>query len=444
MKFAYFDCFSGVSGDMTLAALVSAGWAVEELQALPARLKLEHVSIDVTPVRRGAFAATRVEVRAPAQQQHRHLRHIEAILDAAELGNGVRARAKEVFRRLAAAEAEVHGTTIQAVHFHEVGAVDAIVDIVGALVGLDALGVEKVYASTLPLGGGTVLSEHGRIPVPAPATVNLLRGVPVVMGPVEAELVTPTGAALLVTLVEQWGPPPEHRMLGIGTGAGSRDFPEHANVLRLMIGETAGAGRAGRRVDVLETAIDDENPQFLAEILPRLLEQGALDVMLAPVQMKKGRQGTWLIVVSEPSKSEHLARVILAETSSLGVRIRAERRIELERRLDSVETSFGPVLVKVALLPGGVERPHPEFETVREASRRSGAPFRDVSEAAILAWRVLRGGSGSHSGPGEAPQVAPAGPGRRGRRGPQVTERMSLGSPERPKLLPKKRIDRYM
>ena len=400
MRIAYFDCFSGVSGDMTLGALVSAGWPAQELQALPSRLKLENVTIAVSMVKRGAFQAHHVVVDAPGKQPHRHLHHIEAILEAAYLSPAVRERAREVFARLAAAEAEVHGTTIQKVHFHEVGAVDAIVDIVGALVGLEYLGVDQVRAGTLPLGGGTVMCEHGRIPVPAPATANLLRGVPVVMGPIEAELVTPTGAALLSTLVRDWGRPPAMRLERTGIGAGTREFAEQANVLRLLIGEAlAGAEGAGREVAVLETAVDDENPQFLAEIVPRLLAEGALDAMLAPVQMKKGRSGTWLVVVSEPTKSEHLAAVILAETSSLGVRVHLERRIELDRRVDQVETEAGVVLVKVALLPDGSERPHPEFESVREGSRRSGMTLREVSDAAVRAWRNARNVSEGSSVP---------------------------------------------
>lgn len=386
MRVAWFDCFSGVSGDMTLGALVSAGWPVEQLQALPARLHLENVRIDVTVVKRGPFEAHHVVVDATGKQSHRHLHHIEAILDAADLSDRVRSGARDVFRRLAAAEAEVHGTTVEKVHFHEVGAVDAIVDIVGALAGLEFFEVEHVYAGTLPLGGGTVMCEHGRIPVPAPATANLLRGVPVVMGPIEAELVTPTGAALLATLVRDWGRPPAMVLERAGTGAGTRDFPDHPNVLRILLGEMISEPAPGREVAVLETSVDDENPQFLAEILPRLLTEGALDAMLVPVLMKKGRPGSWLVVVSEPTKAEHLAAVILRETTSLGVRVRTERRIVLERRMDTVQTPAGPVLIKVALLPDGTKRPHPEFESVRTAAQRAGMTLQEVSGAALSAW----------------------------------------------------------
>src|SRR5262245_21275542 len=343
---AHFDCASGVAGDMTLAALVSAGWPVRELEALPARLHLEGVTIEVTDTRRGPFAAKHVRVRADGKQPHRHLHHVDAILDRADLPDVVRDRAKQVFLRLAEAEAEVHGSTVQRVHFHEVGAVDAIVDIAGALLGLHALGVESVSASSLPLGGGFVDSQHGRIPVPAPATALLLRGAPVRGGPVQAELVTPTGAALLATLVRSWGDPPAFRLTAVGTGAGTREFPDHPNVLRILLGEVeevgemeagemgrAGAGRGGneRRVAVLETAVDDENPQFLAAAVTELLAQGALDAMVAPVTMKKGRSGMWLVVICEPADATRLAGSVLALTSSLGVRVREERRIELPR-----------------------------------------------------------------------------------------------------------------
>jgi pyridinium-3,5-bisthiocarboxylic acid mononucleotide nickel chelatase len=388
-RIAYFDCFSGVSGDMTLAALVSAGWPAERLRALPGLLKLEGVTIDVRDVRRGPFAAVHVDVQAPAKQPHRHLHHIEAILAAADLPGGVRDRALRVFRRLAEAEASVHGTTVAKVHFHEVGAVDAIVDIAGALLGLAELGVEQVWASTLPLGGGTVMSEHGQIPVPAPATTQLLKGVPVRHGPVEAELVTPTGAALLAELVADWGPPPPYRLVATGVGAGTREFPEHANVLRLILGE-AGGEAAGCEVSVLETALDDETPQHLSDLVGRLLEAGALDAMLAPVLMKKGRPGHWLVVIAEPADARRLADLVLLHSPTLGVRVRTEARVELPRRFEKVTTAWGEVEMKVATLPGGQERAMPEFECVRQLSVANGVSMREISGAAVAAWLSKR------------------------------------------------------
>jgi hypothetical protein len=388
MRIAYFDCFSGVSGDMCLGALVSAGWPSAELEALPARLRLEGVAIKVGEVRRGPFVAKRVEVEVAGGQPHRHLHHVVALIDAAALDPGVRSRAREVFERLADAEAEVHGSTRQKVHFHEVGAADALVDVVGTLEGLRSLGVEEVYASPLRLGRGAVHSEHGLIPVPAPATTLLLRGVPVEMPDIEAELVTPTGAALLTTLVRHWSGEPAFRLERVGTGAGGRDLKQQPNVLRVLIGERESAGLARRRVAVLETALDDDNPQFVADLLPRLLEDGALDAMVVPSMMKKGRPGMWLVVIAEPDRIDVLARALLRETSALGVRVRLEDRYELERRSVEVETRFGRIALKVATLPGEGDRAVPEFESLRAAAERSGRPLREVSEAALAAWRA--------------------------------------------------------
>jgi pyridinium-3,5-bisthiocarboxylic acid mononucleotide nickel chelatase len=387
VRIAWFDCFSGISGDMTLGALVSAGWPAAEVESLPARLRLEGVRVRVSSVMRGPFAATKVDVDVEDQRQpHRHLHHVAAIIAAADVPEVVRERSLAVFRSLAEAEAEVHGSTVEKVHFHEVGAADALVDVVGAVLGLQALGVERVCSSPPRLGRGFVQSQHGRIPVPAPATALLLRGAPVDVGDVEFELTTPTGAALLATLVESWGAPPPFTIERIGTGAGGRDLKEQPNVLRVMLGQAEVPALPRRRVAVLETALDDDNPQFVADLLPRLLAAGALDAMLAPTLMKKGRPGQWLIVVAEPEQVDGLARLLLTESSTLGVRVRMDERIELTRRAAEIETPFGPIALKIASLPGGGERPFPEFESVRAAAERSGRPLREVSAAALAAW----------------------------------------------------------
>ena len=394
MRIAYFDCFSGVSGDMCLGALIGAGAPADRLVGLPQRLKLDGVRVQIGSARRGPFAATRVEVVVEdAKQPHRHLKHIVAILDAADIDAEVRKQAHAVFMRLARAEAEVHGQTLEKVHFHEVGAADALVDIVGTIESLTALGVERVYSTTLRLGRGSVSSEHGRIPVPAPATTLLLRGVPVEIPEIDFELVTPTGAALLATLVEAWVAPPPFRLDVIGTGAGGRDLKEQANVLRVLIGEVAATPLARGRVTVIETAIDDENPQTLAALVPRLLASGAHDAMMVPVVMKKGRLGTWLVVIAPLEHAEALARLVLEGTSTLGVRMRQEERIELERRAVQVATAFGQVSLKLAMLPGGGERAMPEFESVRAVAEQSGRSWREVADAALAAW-----GSGSERG----------------------------------------------
>lgn len=388
MRIAWFDCFAGISGDMTLGALLGAGWDRAALESLPRRLGLEGVSVHVESVRRGPFAAQRVDVRVQEEEQpHRHLHHVAAILERAELHPAVRARALAVFRRLAEAEAEVHGSTVERVHFHEVGAADALVDVAGAVEGLHALGVERVFSSPPRLGGGEVDSQHGRIPVPAPATALLLKGAPVELGPIPMELTTPTGAALLATLVESWERPPAFRIAAIGTGAGGRDPRELPNVLRILIGDVESAAPARREVAVLETAVDDESPQYVAALLPRLLAAGALDAMIAPVTMKKGRPGLWLVVVAPPERADELAQQLLRESTTLGVRVRREERIEADRRFTEVATPHGTVTLKIARLPDGSERAVPEFESLRVAAERSGQPLREVAEAAIASWR---------------------------------------------------------
>ena len=396
MRLAYVDAFSGVSGDMLLGALVSAGWPVEALAEVPRRLKLENVAVTVSDVRRGAFVAKRVEVVAPPGQPHRHLHHLRDLIESADFGAEVRQRAIAVFTRLAEAEAEVHGSTVERVHFHEVGAVDALVDVVGVIEGLRALGVDEVACSPLRLGRGSVRSEHGVIPIPAPATALLVRGAPVEMPDIEAELVTPTGAALVTTLATRWGSAPAFTLERVGIGAGHRDLKEQPNVLRLLIGTRASSlaadegdpGMRRRRVAVLETALDDENPQHVASLAARLTEDGALDAMVVPTGMKKGRPGMGVVVIAEPLMAPDLAARIMRETRSLGVRVREEERFELARRVVRVETAFGAIEVKVASLPGGGERAVPEFESVRAAAESHGRTLAEVTEAALAAWRA--------------------------------------------------------
>ncbi len=392
MRIAYVDAFSGVSGDMMLAALVSAGWPAEALAALPGRLRLEGVSVTVSDARRGPFVAKQVDVAYPPKQPHRHLHHIRAMIEAGDLDATVKAKALAVFTRLA--EAEVHGSTVEKVHFHEVGAVDALVDVVGAIEGLRALGVDELACSPLRLGRGATRSEHGLIPIPAPATALLVRGVPVEMPDIEAELVTPTGAALVTTLATRWGTAPAFTLERIGVGAGHKDLKEQPNVLRLLIGsrvtslaeDEADPGVRRRRVAVLETALDDENPQLVAALTGRLIGDGALDAMVVPSVMKKGRPGMWLVVVAEPAAAASLAARIMRETRSLGVRVREEERFELARRIERVETRFGAIEMKVASLPGGGERAVPEFESVRAAAESHGVPPAEVADAAQAAW----------------------------------------------------------
>ena len=391
MKIAYLDCFSGISGDMWLAALIDAGWPESDLASLPGRLGLDGVTTRVSRERRGSLEAARVRVDVGAAQPLRHLPEVRERIARADVSEAAREKALRVFQRLAEAEAKVHGVSVEKIHFHEVGAADALVDVVGVCWGLERLGVEEVYSSAVPLGRGTVRSEHGVIPVPGPATALLLRGVPVEMPDIQAELVTPTGAALLVSLVARWGSTPPFRVLGQGLGAGSRDLAEQPNVLRLFLGEADAPlldeSQGGRRtVAVLETAIDDAPPQMIAPLVPRLLDAGARDAFLTPIQMKKGRPGVLVTCVCDPGREEELAALLFRESPTLGVRVRREERIELGRYAVEVETAYGKVAAKVALLPDGTRRLMPEYEGLRTVSDRAGVPILEVSRAVIAAW----------------------------------------------------------
>jgi uncharacterized protein (TIGR00299 family) protein len=394
LKIAYFDCFSGVSGDMLLGALVDAGWDAEELRRLPRQLGLDDVSVEVSRVTRGFLEATRVEVKVSRTQPARHLMDVMAVLDRAGLPAAAGDAARRVFESLAAAEAEIHGTTPEEVHFHEVGAADALVDITGTCLGLVRLGVQSVYSSALPLGRGTVRAQHGVLPVPAPATARLLRGVPVEMPDIEAELVTPTGAAVLVAVVDRWGYCPPFTVESQGLGAGGRDLDEQPNALRLFLGETTGPASEAEdaptwtagRVSVLETAIDDAPPQHIAPLLPKLLSAGALDAFLTTIVMKKGRPALLLTTLCRPGEEARLAELVFRETPTLGIRYRREERYELARRQVQVKTAYGVVEAKVATLPGGGERLMPEYESVARLAEERGISLLELSRAVTSAW----------------------------------------------------------
>jgi uncharacterized protein (TIGR00299 family) protein len=388
MKIAYVDGFSGVSGDMFLGALVDLGFDFAELARLPAVLGLAGVTVTEERVRRGPFAALKVDVRVDeAGQPHRHLKHVRAILDGAALPEAVRARALGVFERLADAEAAVHGSTREQVHFHEVGAADALVDIVGACLGMERLGIGATYASALALGSGTVTSAHGVLPVPAPATARLLVGVQVDPAPLEGERTTPTGAALVTTFVGAWGPPPPYRLLGQGVGAGGRDPKDRPNVLRILLGETAGAPDT-RPLAVLESTLDDATPQLLAHVVARLIAAGARDAFTTPAAMKKGRAGATLTVLCDPERVDALARAMFLETPTIGLRVRYEERRELPREEARVTLPEGQVVLKVVTLPDGTRRARPEYDSLAALAKGSGANLDDLSRRALAAFEA--------------------------------------------------------
>ncbi len=446
MRIAYLDCFSGISGDMFLGALVDAGVSprllVETVAALDVGARLE-----ISRVVRGGIAATKVDVYshgekdlprevfweqqgqghshehshshghdhhvqheagarqhspgqqssragapAPHEQGHgRGLKEIRQIIEKASISGTAKATAIRIFEALGAAEAEIHNTSIKSVHFHEVGAVDAMVDIVCAAVGAEAFSVDEWICSPLNVGGGTVKCAHGTLPVPAPATVKLLQDAPVYSSGPQVELVTPTGAAIVKTLAARFGSFPAMKIEKAAYGAGTRDFHEHPNVLRLTIGEaveTAGAHTSHEMITVLEANLDDLSPQVLAYAAEKLLAEGALDVFSVPVQMKKGRPGALLTVLCKTEDAERLTKMIFAETTTLGVRRREERRQTLARRWETVQTSWGKVRIKIASMNGSVSNYAPEYEDCRALAEANHVPLKMVIEEAMRQYRA--------------------------------------------------------
>jgi uncharacterized protein (TIGR00299 family) protein len=384
MKLCYFDAFSGISGDMTVGALLDAGADFGALQAALDSLNLD-ATFTVEKTKRKGIAASKFSVQHGEQKKHRHLPHIEKIIKGGELSETAKANALAVFRRLGEAEAQSHAISIEKIHFHEVGAIDSICDIVGACVALDSLGVSDVYCSNINVGRGTVETEHGTLPVPAPATAALLKGKPIYAAGPETELTTPTGAALMTTLATGFGSLPPVRLLVQGFGAGDKDFPMQANVLRVLLGERSGAAEA-TTVTILETNIDDSTPQVLGYAMERLLEAGALDVTLTPVFMKKDRPATLVSVIATPDLTERLAAILFAETSTLGIRLlQAERRV-LAREIVEVETAFGKIHVKYA--ENGAFSP--EYDDCSRAARTQQVPLRAVIAEASRAFLKVK------------------------------------------------------
>ncbi len=397
MRAVHFDCPSGASGDMILGALVDAGVSLDMLRTELRKLALPGWEITAREVRRGAFRATKVdvEVDAGAHHGHRHLGDIVGILRHSTLTESVKEQAQRIFTRLADAEARVHGTSREEVHFHEVGAVDAIIDITGAAVALSLLGAGSVSASALPIGSGFVQSAHGRIPIPAPGTVELLRGFPVVDTGVAGELVTPTGAAIITTLAQALGRMPAMTVSAVGYGAGTRDLPDTANVLRCFVGErTAPPATAGDTITQIETTIDDMSPQLYEPLMERLLAVGAVDVFLTPVIMKRSRPGTVLTALCPPELVDAVSRVLFEESSTIGVRWSTRERQILPREMVTLTTSYGSLPFKVSRLAGRVVTVTPEFADVARVAREKSVPVREVLEQVRADARRLLGTDG--------------------------------------------------
>jgi uncharacterized protein (TIGR00299 family) protein len=386
-RILYIDAFAGASGDMILGALVDLGVPLKVIRDAVGTLPLEGWRLSSRKVDRHGISARLVRVGTPPEGPGRGWKAISKIIRAGSLAKPVRDRALQIFRRLLEAEARVHGRPFEKVHLHEAGAVDAIIDVVGACAGLQHLAPDSILVSALVTGGGTVRCQHGEYPVPAPATTCLLEGVPATSGGLEGERLTPTGAAILTTVADGWGPMPAMVLRKSGYGSGTRDFPGRPNVLRMMLGE-AGSGGGGGEVIVLECALDDAVPQVVAHTAGRLLQEGALDVWTTPVQMKKGRAGLVVTVLAREDRFQHLAGIVLEETGSLGLRYRRENRLELDRKSSSVKTPYGTIRIKTGLLGGKTARSWPEYEDCAEAARKRNVPLREVQDAALSAWRT--------------------------------------------------------
>ncbi len=386
MTVAYFDTFSGASGDMIVGALLDTGLSMDDLRADLAKLALEGYSISANAVQKRSLAATKFDVTLDDHHDHDHqherrgLADIVGMIGDSSLAQGVKDRAVRVFERLAAAEAAVHGVRVEDVHFHEIGAVDSIVDIVGAAIGLERLGITKIIAGPLRFGSGTIECAHGTLPVPAPATARLAEGFPVEYTGVAGELTTPTGAAILTALADSFGPPPPMKLTTIGIGAGSAERDERPNILRILIGDESDTD--ADVVVILEANIDDASGEIIAYATERLLAAGALDAFSVPIQMKKSRPGVLLSVIAKPEDWARMEEIIFRETTTLGIRRREEARTKLERQFVEVEVFGEPVTVKLGILGGEVVTIAPEYESCARVAQEKNIPLREIYEAA--------------------------------------------------------------
>lgn len=387
MKTLYFDCFAGASGDMILGALVGAGVDPKVLTEQLSLLNVQGFRVHFKTVTRAGLSATHAIVETQHEHKHRHLEDILEIINNSSLTDAVKQRATRIFTRLAEAESRVHNEPIEKIHFHEVGALDAIVDVVGAAICFEILGVERFSSSPLHVGSGFVQMEHGRFPVPPPAVAELLKGVPFYSTEIKGELLTPTGAAIITTVSEQFGAIPSIESTAVGYGAGTREYEGFPNVLRVFIGETRPQDANIDRLTMIETNIDDLSPQVLGHVMERAFELGALDCYFTSVQMKKNRPGTLLSMLCGHDQKNELMRLLFEETTTLGVRTYEVERRALERTVVSVETQYGPIDVKVAVLNGHVVNAMPEFEQCRRLAKGAGIPLKRVEEAARTAWK---------------------------------------------------------
>ncbi|HEX6719443.1 MAG TPA: nickel pincer cofactor biosynthesis protein LarC, partial [Pyrinomonadaceae bacterium] len=355
-------------------------------------LRVSGFSIEFETVNRSGLSATYARVETVHEHKHRHLAEIKNIIEASGLTDAVKQRAVQIFTRLAEAEARVHNEPIDQVHFHEVGALDAIVDVVGAAICFDALQIDRFVCSPLHVGSGMVKMAHGQFPIPPPAVAELLKGVPFYATDIKGELLTPTGAAIITTVCSEYGPIPEMKTEATGYGAGTREYPDFPNVLRVLVGETEGNAPTDERLWMLETNLDDASPQIIGHVMDRVLELGALDCFFTPVQMKKNRPGVLLSVLCRRDEKDAVMKLLFTETTTLGVRSYEVTRRALKRSVVRVETEYGPIDVKVGHLDGRVVNEMPEFEQCRQAAAKADVPLKVVEEAARLALAKIRHG----------------------------------------------------
>ncbi len=395
MRTLYFDCFAGASGDMILGALIASGVEPEAFKQQLSLLGLTGYAIDFETVDRSGISATYARVQIPHEHGHRHLSDILKIIYDSRLSNNIKDRAARIFTRLAEAEARVHNQSVEQVHFHEVGAIDAIIDVVGAAIGFELLGIEHFVSSALHVGSGTVEMNHGRYPVPPPAVAELLKGVPFYSTDIVGELVTPTGAAIITSLCADYGPIPPLKLERTGYGAGTREYKKFPNALRVLVGEeepsiaTTSAGSVpstDERLWMIETNMDDISPQILGHVMERAFDLGALDCYFTSVQMKKNRPGVLLSILCREEQRASLSELLFSETTTLGIRTYQVARRSLKRTIVSVETQYGPIDVKVAQLNGHIIKEMPEYEQCRQAARAANVPLRVVEEAARKAF----------------------------------------------------------
>jgi len=388
MKIAYFDCFAGAAGDMIVAAMLDAGLDPEFLKAQLSTLRLQNIEVQISQTQRSGLRALSFVPVVPKEHNHRNLKDITEIITRSEITETAKKTAINIFEKLAKAEGAVHGKDPNEIHFHEVGALDSIIDIVSAAIGLDALPLDKIYCSTLSVGGGTIKCAHQLLPIPAPATAELLKGVPITSGPAQVELLTPTAAAIFTTVVDQFCPLPAMKIEKIGYGAGSLDSKEFPNILRLILGQiTTDAAANTDSICVLETNIDDASGELVGSVIEKLFRQGALDVFTTPIYMKQGRPAGQLSAICKIENIQQLEKIIFEEGLTFGIRKQILQRSKLAREFVTVQTEFGDIKIKTGMLDGKIVNAKPEFADCTAAAKKHNVAVKNVLDAAMAAYK---------------------------------------------------------